>query len=1158
MPEIKNNFLQGRMNKDLDDRLLPNGEYRDAMNIRISKTENSNVGTAQNLKGNENILNPAVVVPLASNGVDPLWEVVGYYSDSITGYVFWYLTSFDGSLSDNTNQFKAASQIQILGSNITHTSGSNTFTLINSGDLNIQRGMKITEANLASDTYIETAEYNSTNSTWTITMNKNAIYTITNNPVLTHTCRIYLYEKNNPSLWSGTPLIDSAKLNLSKSHKITGINLLNDLLFWTDDYNQPRRINIISAKAGEYVDAYLEDNISVAQYAPYSAPRVKMEHDTNIQSEHILNEFVKFGYRLKYDNNEYSLISPFTQHCFHPGTSDNDFNTGDYNTTGNFDSGIIQTSEEDDIYKLTTVANMQNKANKITLLCDLPFTDGITNIAAADINGDTSSASVAIDNISGSINSSNDIMVTEDGDTYHVSSYSTNTVTLSDTPNPVIKDNTRVYFFQGVSSTAPFGFQNNLKIKNIEIIYAESDSTAIRVIEQLNFDSTVSSTFDKIKLRAEVITNDTARLKYVYEYVYKSTKPIKTLPEQDIIRVSDIIPLKAKAQEISGNRLIYGNFLQNRSLKTAITTKDIITASAGDQSSKNKQYLLSSVKSNRTYQIGLVLSDRYGRQSTVFLPNDSTVFVNPKSTNVLNGANSWNHYSLKATFNRKIKDAYDAETNPLGWYSYRIVVKQTEQEYYNVYNPSLISYNLSSWMVLHGDNINKVPRDVTDVNPETGSQGSQTRLLPKIINTTGTKIQQPIPRFVDVVSIGTALEQGVTTPLSSPPVVMPELFNTEKNPLVAELPDGYGQTFSAGLNPDDLSVWETEPFKSALDIYYETSSAGLVSDLNAKIDANLGSNHPDSLTLEDNNGVAVSSFSENQNFNTLAKIGNLKVLDEGTSDITASCSFSISSIQDGNNTSRPGIFSIPVNTSELHITENFEHKANLEDEYTITITVSKGGVTEDFDITVNVDNANPTVNAGNNLTIPASTSSGAGIRTVTGQNGSAKVSAATNGLQFSIALQSKNGVPSNDFVINANTGVISSTISPLTDTDVYVLTIRVTDAGNATATTPLTITIGAANYNTLWVSSNNYINNSDPTDYGTIGSEPTGLQRWHDGSSTYPALGDIVFSNTSGSTVWNSNGYWHSVSAPNPVNYNQALFVIKTNSSGEVVGFTLL
>ena len=34
MPEIKHNFTGGKMQKDLDERLVPKGEYRDAMNIR--------------------------------------------------------------------------------------------------------------------------------------------------------------------------------------------------------------------------------------------------------------------------------------------------------------------------------------------------------------------------------------------------------------------------------------------------------------------------------------------------------------------------------------------------------------------------------------------------------------------------------------------------------------------------------------------------------------------------------------------------------------------------------------------------------------------------------------------------------------------------------------------------------------------------------------------------------------------------------------------------------------------------------------------------------------------------------------------------------------------------------------------------------------------
>ena len=52
MPEIKNTFIQGKMNKDLDERLLPNGQYRDAKNVEVSTSEDSNVGVVKNVLGN--------------------------------------------------------------------------------------------------------------------------------------------------------------------------------------------------------------------------------------------------------------------------------------------------------------------------------------------------------------------------------------------------------------------------------------------------------------------------------------------------------------------------------------------------------------------------------------------------------------------------------------------------------------------------------------------------------------------------------------------------------------------------------------------------------------------------------------------------------------------------------------------------------------------------------------------------------------------------------------------------------------------------------------------------------------------------------------------------------------------------------------------------
>jgi hypothetical protein len=56
MPEIKQQFTGGKMEKDLDERLIPNGQYRDAMNIQVATSEGSEVGTVQNILGNRQIL----------------------------------------------------------------------------------------------------------------------------------------------------------------------------------------------------------------------------------------------------------------------------------------------------------------------------------------------------------------------------------------------------------------------------------------------------------------------------------------------------------------------------------------------------------------------------------------------------------------------------------------------------------------------------------------------------------------------------------------------------------------------------------------------------------------------------------------------------------------------------------------------------------------------------------------------------------------------------------------------------------------------------------------------------------------------------------------------------------------------------------------------
>ena len=45
------------MNQDLDDRLIPNGEYREAFNVSINKSIGENVGTLQTVLGNDLVEN---------------------------------------------------------------------------------------------------------------------------------------------------------------------------------------------------------------------------------------------------------------------------------------------------------------------------------------------------------------------------------------------------------------------------------------------------------------------------------------------------------------------------------------------------------------------------------------------------------------------------------------------------------------------------------------------------------------------------------------------------------------------------------------------------------------------------------------------------------------------------------------------------------------------------------------------------------------------------------------------------------------------------------------------------------------------------------------------------------------------------------------------
>ena len=72
-------------------------------------------------------------------------------------------------------------------------------------------------------------------------------------------------------------VVSTSVLNFDPQHLVTGVDLVEDLLFFTDDYNPPRRINVTKAypEPVAYVDSgLLEDDILVIKAPPTEAPTV--------------------------------------------------------------------------------------------------------------------------------------------------------------------------------------------------------------------------------------------------------------------------------------------------------------------------------------------------------------------------------------------------------------------------------------------------------------------------------------------------------------------------------------------------------------------------------------------------------------------------------------------------------------------------------------------------------------------------------------------------------------------------------------------------------------------------------------------------------------------------------------------------------------------
>ena len=123
----------------------------------------------------------------------------------------------------------------------------------------------------------------------------------------------------------------------------------------------------------------------------------------------------------------------------------------------------------------------------------------------------------------------------------------------------------------------------------------------------------------------------------------------------------------ALAQEVTANRVVYGNYLQNYNLNRVDNTEFKADFRVSLKSYSPFKNDFKSLKSQREYQIGVTYFDEYGRETPILTSKSGTIKIPKRKCNV---ANRLNVKNLKAP--------------PSFATAYKYYIKENSNEYYNL------------------------------------------------------------------------------------------------------------------------------------------------------------------------------------------------------------------------------------------------------------------------------------------------------------------------------------------------------------------------------------------------------------------------------------------------------------------------------------------
>ncbi len=272
MPELKNTFTAGKMNKDLDERIIPSTEYREALNIGVATSEDSDVGAAQNILGNVK-LTCAIQGPNQkylessrhiTSTADPLTDQIYRFintsgdlpADDPSNVWMDRIIEFDTTapLAEPCSSFEEGILVAnkekavlidiwkvkctVISSSEECADGNTTLVVGPENVFQIRHGMLVHGAGINES---------------------DEVYVVSTEIVSINQIKLNLNKTLNSSISGVITLEADRVLNFSPDRYITGVNVLDGMIFWTDNYSEPKKINIERSKAGSVVTRSVAD-----------------------------------------------------------------------------------------------------------------------------------------------------------------------------------------------------------------------------------------------------------------------------------------------------------------------------------------------------------------------------------------------------------------------------------------------------------------------------------------------------------------------------------------------------------------------------------------------------------------------------------------------------------------------------------------------------------------------------------------------------------------------------------------------------------------------------------------------------------------------------------------------------------------------------------